>query len=43
MENFKSIFGNDLVKMMVDNPKSFLGVEERRLTCLEKIFRRVIG
>jgi predicted TIM-barrel fold metal-dependent hydrolase len=43
MENFKSIFGNDLVRMMVDNPKTFLGVEERRLTCLQKIIRRVIG
>jgi len=40
MQNFKTIFGNNLVRMMVDNPKTFLGMEEQRLNCLQKILRR---
>lgn len=41
IDNFKDVFPNYLNAMMIDNPKSFLGVEEARLCLLKKVWRRM--
>jgi predicted TIM-barrel fold metal-dependent hydrolase len=41
IRNFQKVFPDGLTRMMVDNPKTFLGVEEQPLNCLQKILRRI--
>lgn len=42
MQNFKAVFPDALQRMMIDNPKSFLGVEEKWLTLIQKILLRLL-